>query len=118
MQTRKSVVEYCLTFPKVYEDYPFHDDNWTVMRCLGNKKAFAFIYERQDRIWINIKCNPAWIDFWRTAYESIIPAYHMNKRYWNTIILDGSVLETDIKRMISESYDIVKPKSKVKRKVL
>lgn len=115
MNTRESIIKYCLAFPNVYEDYPFHDDNFALMRCKGNKKTFAMIYERQDNIWINIKCDPEWIEFWRNAYSSIIPGYHMNKRHWNTIIMDGLVPNKDIQRLISESYDLVKPKRKKKR---
>lgn len=108
MLTRKTVIEYCLTFQGAYEDYPFHDDNWTVMRCRRNKKTFAMIYERNGHICINIKCNAEWIQFWRNAYEAVIPGYHMNKKYWNTINLDGSVPKGEIERMIAESYDLVK----------
>lgn len=111
LDTRKEIVKYCLELPKVYEDYPFHDDNWTVMRCFGNKKSFAYIFERNSTIWINVKCDPNWVEFWRNAYRSIVPAYHMNKTYWNSIIMDGSVPEDDVKKLILESYHIVKPKS-------
>lgn len=110
MIIRSEVIQFCMTLPGVYEDYPFHDANWTVMRCKGNKKTFALIYEREGHIWINIKVSAEWADFWRNAYTSIIPAYHMNKKHWNTIILDGTVPDDDIKRMIAESYDMVKPK--------
>ena len=46
-------------------------------------------------------------DFWREAYDAVIPGYHQNKKYWNTIILDGTIPEKDIKKMIKESYDII-----------
>lgn len=107
MLTRKDAIAYCLTLKDVYEDYPFHDDNWTVMRCKKNKKTFAMIYERNGSICINVKCDPQWIDFWRNAYTVVIPGYHMNKKYWNTVILDGSIPNTEIERMIAESYDLV-----------
>ena len=45
MKTRKDVIDYCLTLKNVYEDYPFHDFNWTVMRHMDNKKMFAAIYD-------------------------------------------------------------------------
>ncbi len=57
---------------------------------------------------VNIKCAPQWTEFWRNAYKGIIPGYHMNKKHWNTIILDGSVPRKEIERMIGESYDLVK----------
>lgn len=109
--TKDEIIAYCLSLPGVYEDYPFHDEKWAVMRCRGNKKSFAYLYEREDHLWVNVKCDPQWRDFWRGAYESVIPGFHMNKEHWNTIILDGTVPDKEIKRMIAESYDLVKPGS-------
>ncbi|MCI8418825.1 MAG: MmcQ/YjbR family DNA-binding protein [Lachnospiraceae bacterium] len=108
MTTRKEAIAYCLTFPHVYEDYPFHDSNWTCMRIRGNQRIFAWIFQRQEHIWINVKCDPQWREFWRDAYEAVIPAYHMNKQHWNSIILDGTVPRKEIQRMIGESYDLCK----------
>ncbi|MCI8465886.1 MAG: MmcQ/YjbR family DNA-binding protein [Lachnospiraceae bacterium] len=112
MRTRKEAVQYCMKFPDVFEDYPFHDENWTCMRLRKNRKIFAWIFEREGFIWINVKCEPEWRDFWRDAYPAILPAYHMNKNHWNSIILDGTVPEKDVKRMIGESYDLCKGKQK------
>jgi len=109
------MIEYCSSLSGVYEDYPFHDDNWTVMRCKDNKKTFAMIYERNGLIWINVKADPEWIDFWRNTYASVIPGYHMNKNHWNSIILDETVPDKVIMRMVAESYDLVRPKRKVVR---
>ena len=108
MKTRKEIIRYCMTFPNIYEDYPFHDDNWTVMRCAENKKSFAYIYERKQQIWVNVKGSPEWISFWQNAFPSVVPGYHMNKKYWNSLILDGTIPDKDIKRMLAESYDLVK----------
>lgn len=110
MRSRKEVIDYCMEFPEVYEDYPFHDPNWTCMRIQTTKKIFAWIYEREGKIQVNVKCDPQWREVWRKAYPGVIPAYHMNKKYWNSIILDGSVPEQDIKRMIGESYDLCSKK--------
>lgn len=107
---RRELIEYCLTMPDTYEDYPFRDHNWTVIRCKGSKKIFAWIFERQDKIWINLKADPEWRDFWRNAFESIQPAYHLNKNHWNSIIMDGTVPEDTVKQLIGESYDLIKPK--------
>ena len=54
-----------------------------------------------------MKVNSEWRDFWRDAFESVIPGWHQNKENWNTIILDGSIPDEDVKRMITESYEIV-----------
>ena len=94
-----------MNFKNVFEDYPFHDDNWCVMRHKQNKKVFAWIFNKDGYVWVNVKCDVEWRDFWRNAFDSVIPAYHLNKTYWNSIILDGTIPVEDIKRMIGESYD-------------
>jgi O-6-methylguanine DNA methyltransferase len=107
MNTRKEALEYGLSFPNTYKEAPFHDDNWQLIRIKGNKKAFLWTYERNGYINLNVKVNPEWRDFWRSTYKSVIPGWHQNKEHWNTIILDGTIPDDDIKRMIAESYDIV-----------
>ena len=77
------------------------------MRVKGSKKVFLWTYERNGFINLNVKVNDEWRDFWRDAFESVIPGWHQNKENWNTIILDGSIPDKDIKRMITESYEIV-----------
>ena len=112
MRTRQEVLEYDLSFPNVYLDAPFHDENWQLVRSHENKKAFLWTYERNGNLCINIKVDPEWRDLWRNAYESVLPAYHQNKEHWNTVILDGTVPEEEIKRMIAESYDLIMKKKK------
>lgn len=105
MTERKEVIAYCMTFPGVFEDYPFRDPNWTCMRIRSTNRIFAWIFDKDNHVWVNVKCDPEWRDLWRNAYASVLPAFHMNKEHWNSIILDGSVPEREIKRMIAESYD-------------
>lgn len=116
MVTREEAILYCKTFDFVIEDYPFHDSNWTLMRHESNKKTFACIYEREGNIWINVKCDTEWRDFWREAFTSVIPAYHMNKEHWNSIILDNTIPDNDIKRMLQESYELTRPKKRISKK--
>ena len=118
MRTRQDVIDYCLTFDLVYEDYPFSDTNWTCIRHLQNRRVFAWIFQRQGYIWINVKGDRGWLDFFREKYESVIQAYHLSKEHWNSIILDGSVSLEDIHAMIQESYDLTLPKKYKKRKEL
>lgn len=106
MNTRKEWIAFCKKLPGAYEDYPFHDSNWTVMRHRSNRKSFAYLFEKDDQLWINVKCDPEWREFWRNAFPSVVPGFHMNKIYWNSIIIDGTVPDSDIKRMIRESYDL------------
>ena len=107
METRKEALEYGLSFPDTYQDAPFHDENWQLVRVKKNKKAFLWTYERDGLVNLNVKVDKEWRDFWRSAYESVIPGWHQNKDNWNTIILDGSIPDKDIRRMIAESYDLV-----------
>ena len=104
--TREAVIEYSLTFPFSYEDYPFDDPNWTVMRRSDTKRGFAWIFEKDGHIWVNVKAQPDWALFWRDLYPSVLPAYHMNKTHWNSIVLDGSVPDDAVEDMISRSYDL------------
>lgn len=107
MLTRQEALNFGMSFENVYEERPFKDQNWQLVRVKGTKKAFLWIYEREGYINLNVKVNPEWRDFWRSAYASVTAGYHQNKEHWNTIILDGSIPEEEIKRMISESYDLV-----------
>ena len=107
MKTRQEVLQYGLSFPDTYQDAPFRDENWQLVRIRGSKKAFLWTYERDGYLNLNVKVNSEWRDFWRSAYKSVIPGWHQNKEHWNTIILDGSIPEKDIKRMIFESYNLV-----------
>ena len=112
MTERKDVISNCLTYKSVYEDYPFRDKNWCVIRLRENRKVFAWIFDREGYVWVNVKCDTQWRDFWRTAYDSVVPAYHLNKAHWNSIILDGTIPEKEIRRMIGESYDLTKKERK------
>jgi len=118
--TRQELIDFCLTFPASYEDYPFDDiidaAAWTVIRHQSNKKSFAMIYKRNGKLCINLKCDPLEADFLRQIFTDLTPAYHMNKVHWNTVTLGGDVPEGELKRMISRSYDLIKPKVCRKRK--
>ncbi len=105
--TREQAIEYGLSFPDTYQDAPFHDNNWQLVRYKGNKKAFLWTYERDGYINLNVKVDPEKAYFWRKIYKSVVPGYHQNKGHWNTIILDGSIPDEDVKLMIAESYDLI-----------
>ncbi len=117
--TKRELIDYCLTFPGAYEDYPFDDDAaaaeaWTVMRHHANRKSFAFIFERNGYVNINLKCDPMYADLLRGVYQSVIPAYHMNKTHWNGVILDGSIPESELFGWIAQSFDLTAQKKKKK----
>ena len=106
MKTRQEALDYGLSFPNTYQEAPFHDPNWQLIRVKDSKKVFLWTYERNGFINLNVKVSPAWRDFWRDAFPSVIPGWHQNKDNWNTIILDGSIPDDAIKNMIADSYDI------------
>jgi O-6-methylguanine DNA methyltransferase len=107
MNTREEALAYGLSFPDTYREAPFHDDNWQLVRVRGSKKAFLWTYERNGCINLNVKVDPQWRDFWRNSFAAVVPGWHQNKEHWNTIILDGTIPDADVKRMIAESYDLV-----------
>lgn len=107
MKTREEALAYGLSFPDTYQEAPFRDPNWQLVRVKGAKKAFLWTYERDGYINLNVKVDPRWRDVWRLTYEAVIPGWHQNKEHWNTIILDGSIPDVDVRRMIAESYDLV-----------
>ena len=107
VKSREEALQYGLTFPNTYQEAPFHDQNWQLIRVRGSKKAFLWVYERNEMIQINIKVNPEWRDYFRNLYPAVQPAYHQNKEHWSTVLLDGSVPDDVVKRMIAESYDLI-----------
>lgn len=113
MTKRQEVLDYGMTLPEVYVDTPFRDDNWVLLRYIKNKKAFAWTYEKDGHMWVNVKVNPEWRDFWRSAYDAVIPGYHQNKEHWNSVRLDGSIPDEEVKLMIAESYDLIVGKKKL-----
>ena len=88
----------------VTSGYPF-DETTLVFKVI--KKMFALIAEDETPLRINLKCNPDEAQILRGMHMSIIPGYHMNKEHWNTIILDGSLPDDLIYKLIDDSYDLV-----------
>ena len=96
MTEKIQAISMCLTFPDVYEDYPF-DLNWTAMRHRSNRKTFAFVYRRNNALFINVKVLPELGAVWRQQYpQSVTQGYHMNKLHWVTVALDGKLPDSVI----------------------
>jgi len=89
-------------------------DAYTAMRHKTNKKTFAFITERGGSLTVNLKCDPEEAVFLRSVFADVAPGFHMNKKHWNTVTLNGDVPEDELRRMIGCSYDLIKPKTKHK----
>lgn len=104
---RKEVIEYCLELPGTFEDYPFKDDMESVtIKHKETNKWFALIMNVNGKEYLNVKTEPTYSELLRNSYEYIIPAYHMNKEHWNTIILDDTVDKEIVKELINQSYDL------------
>jgi predicted DNA-binding protein (MmcQ/YjbR family) len=96
--------EYCLSKKGVTEDYPFDDETF-VLKVMG--KMFALVSLEEIPLQLNLKFDPEEAIEHREKYESVLPGYHMNKKHWNTIIVDGSIHSKEIKNWIANSYDLV-----------
>ena len=107
MRTREEALDYGLSLADTYLDTPFRYTNWKLVRDKFTKKAFLWTYVLDGQVHINVKCDPEWRDLWRQAYASVLPGYHQNKEHWNTIILDDSIPDQEVQRMIDESYRLV-----------
>lgn len=93
-----------LTKPGAYEDLPFGPET-LVFKVMG--KMFGLVGVDEEPLQVNLKCDPDWAIDLRHRYDSIRGAYHMNKKHWNTVTLDGSVPEPEMQRLIDHSYELV-----------
>ncbi|SFM16270.1 MmcQ/YjbR family DNA-binding protein [Pelosinus propionicus] len=100
----RSLYSYCLTKPGSIEDYPFGPD---IIVFKVASKMFALLSHRNGQDNLALKCDPEYSEVLRQHYPSITPGYHLNKRHWNTILLDGSVPEREIRGLIDHSYELV-----------
>ena len=99
-----SLRTYLLTKNGVTEEQPFGPDA-LVFKVVG--KMFALIAWQETPLRINLKCDPDLALTLRARYRAVIPGYHMNKKHWNTIILDDTIPEGEVLGMIDHSYMLV-----------
>lgn len=100
----KKLLTYCLTKPGAIEDYPFGPD---VIVIKVASKMFALMSRRNAQDNLSLKCDPNYSEILRQQYPSLTPGYHLNKRHWNTLLLDGSIPENEVRNLIDHSYDLV-----------
>jgi len=107
---------YLHSKPESELSHPFGPDA-AVFKVMG--KVFAILGVHQGREQVNLKCDPLEAMQLRDVFPSVIPGYHMNKKHWNTVILDGSIPDGEVQRQIDHSYSlIVKSLKKVDRAYL
>ncbi len=99
--------DYCLSLPEVEETFPFGPDTLVFKT---NGKVFLLTGLDNPDLSFNVKCNPEHALELRESYPCVQPGYHMNKKHWNTIYVDGSVNDKQLKAWIDHSYELVKPK--------
>jgi predicted DNA-binding protein (MmcQ/YjbR family) len=102
--TRDQVLDLCSSLPGAIEDYPFGDDV-AVFKVEG--KICALVSLAGEPGSVNLKCDPDWALELRARYEAVRPGYHQNKRHWNTVELDGTVDNAELRDMIEHSYELV-----------
>jgi predicted DNA-binding protein (MmcQ/YjbR family) len=106
--------EYCLSKPGSREETPFGPDA-LVFKVGGKMFALAGLDELPATV--NLKCDPDLALDLRDRYEQVRPGYHMNKKHWNTVEIEGGIPDFELRKMIDHSYDLVikrLPKSRVK----
>ena len=111
--TLDRLLDHSLSKPEVEETFPFGPD---VLVLKVNGKIFLLIPLNSYPIQFNAKCDPERAILLREEYASIIPGYHMNKKHWNTIILDETIPSSLILDMIDHSYDLVSDSALKKKK--
>jgi predicted DNA-binding protein (MmcQ/YjbR family) len=94
----------CLTFAGAGEEFPFHPST-SVFKVAG--KVFAISPLAESPLRVSLKCDPDLALTLRAGYPAITPGYHLNKKHWNTVLLDGSVPAGLVRDMIEDSYDLV-----------
>jgi predicted DNA-binding protein (MmcQ/YjbR family) len=104
--------EYCLAKLRATEGTPFGEG--TLVFKVGGK-MFALLSLDAVPPCANLKCDPDRALELRDRYEQVLPGYHMNKKHWNTVILDGAIPRWTIVEMIDHSYDLVQSKAKKRR---
>src|SRR5450432_1827028 len=103
----EEIRDYALSLKNASESFPFGDD--TIVFKVDNK-IFLLASLTSEVLQFNVKCNPEYAVELRERYSCILPGYHMNKKHWNTIIVDGSLATRQLKDFIKDSYFLVAKK--------
>lgn len=105
----ETIREYCLSKPGSEETLPFGPDTLVYK---VNGKIFLLMGLDSETLRFNVKCDPDKAPELREEYACVLPGYHMNKKHWNTIVVDGSVSSGQLKEWIDHSYNLIAPKKK------
>jgi predicted DNA-binding protein (MmcQ/YjbR family) len=100
---------YALSLGDVEEGFPFGEDT-LVFKAKG--KIFLLVGMSGDPLQFNVKCDPDMAIELREEYSCIVPGYHMNKKHWNSVIVDGTLTNKLLKEQIAHSYGLITGKKK------
>jgi predicted DNA-binding protein (MmcQ/YjbR family) len=95
--------DFCIALKGVSEEFPF-DENTLVFKVMGKMFALCDVNTFES---INVKCNPEKAVELRELFSSVLPGYHMNKKHWNTVLIDASIDDKLIYQWILDSYHLV-----------
>lgn len=109
----EEIRDYCISKVNVSESFPFGPD---VLVFKVNSKAFLLLPLNQKPVQFNVKCDPELAIGLREQYDCVKPGYHMNKKHWNTIIVDGSIARPMLQEWINHSYILVNKNNKSRKK--
>jgi predicted DNA-binding protein (MmcQ/YjbR family) len=102
--TAAALRRWCLARPGATEEFPF-GPRTSVFKVAG--KMFALSALRSRPLQVSAKCEPELAEQLRATYPAIRPGYHLNKRHWNTVTVDGSLPDAMVLDMLEDSYDLV-----------
>ena len=102
--TAKALRKLCLGFAGAVEERPFSPET-SVFKVEG--KIFAITALERTPLKLSLKCEPELAEQLRASHAAVRPGYHLNKRHWNTVTLDGTLADAMVEDMVEDSYDLV-----------
>ena len=108
--TPDALREFCLALPQAIETFPFGEET-SVFKVSGNGKIFAISALAADSLSVSLKCDPEDSVALREEFAEITPGYHLNKRHWISIALDGGVPDELVEQLLRASHELVRPRT-------
>jgi predicted DNA-binding protein (MmcQ/YjbR family) len=106
----EDIRDFALSLENATEGFPFGE---TVLVFKANEKMFLLLPLNEEVLQFNVKCDPEQAIQWREEFpDAIFPGYHMNKKHWNTVVVNGTLKNNQLKKMIEDSYELVCGKRK------
>ena len=114
--TQKDIIHFCLSLPESAISYPYGDQP-AVIKVLGLRE-FCEMYANTSPLHLVMKCDPDEAQFLPSVYPAVQPGYRCNKTHWNSVFVDGTIPDSELKSMILHSYRLALQKIPKKRRPL